>query len=112
MKTRTMLAFFFLVGGLPAIAPALTVDEVLLLKENGVSEKTIQRMIESETRASAAKTKAPPLGIGTIVRPDGHPAIIYSTGSSDKESFNAEERRKEEQAWKMLRRLIVDTRNQ
>lgn len=109
MKTWIMIVVSFSVWGLLAIAHALTVDEVLLLKQNGVSEKTIQMMLESENRATT-NSENKSLGIQTIVRPNGRPAIIYSTGCGEKEAFDAAERLKEERAWKMLRHLIVDTR--
>jgi len=102
-----------LVWGLPSASAALTAQEVLLLKQNGVSEKTIQMMLESEKRAQQMEATAskPGIGVTTITRPDGREAIVYSTGQADWNTHDAEERLKEERAWEMLRHLIVDTRS-
>ena len=102
-----------LLWGMPTAADALTAEEVLLLKQNGVSEETIQMMIASEMRALAAGSSAsqPGMGVATIPRPGGRKAIVYSTGQSDHNTFDAAERLKEERAWEMLRYLIVDTRD-
>jgi hypothetical protein len=104
------------VGGLmwiiPAMATALTTEEILLLKQNGVSEKTIQMMIESEIRAQSSRDAASQrMGVQTITRPDGRRAIVYSTGNADQPARDEDERLKEERAWEMLRHLIVDTRS-
>jgi hypothetical protein len=97
---------------MPAVSWALTAQEVLLLKQNGVSEATIQMMLQSEMQARSirAGTDADGLGVRTIVRPAGEPAIVYTTGRGDQDRRTAEERRKEDRAWEMLRHLIVDTR--
>ena len=102
-----------LVWGQPSISAALTAEEVLLLKQNGVSEKTIQMMLESEKRAQLPRDTAsqPGMGVSTITRPDGRKAIVYSTGRADPDARDAEERLKEERAWEMLRYLIIDTRS-
>lgn len=110
MNIRIMLVLACLVWVLPAAAAALTVEEILLLKQNGVSETTIQMMLQSEIEARRHRARADPLGIKTITRPNGHPAIVYSTGGDDHDRQKAEERLKEERAWEMLRHIIVDTR--
>ena len=112
MKIRMMLVVCCLLWGLPTHSRALTVEEILLLKQNGVSEETIQMMLQSEMQSqsqygSAAGEK---MGIRTIVRPGGQPAIVYSTGSDARNAYDAEERLKEERAWEMLRHIIVDAR--
>lgn len=92
---------------------ALTVEEILLLKQNGVSEETVQMMLQSEIQARSLQSSAAgqTMGTQTITRPGGQSAIVYSTGSADQDSHGAEERLKEERAWEMLRHIIVDTRN-
>jgi hypothetical protein len=96
----------------PALSGALTVEEILLLKQNGVSEETIQMMLQSEIQARSLQNSAAgqTLGMRTITRPDGQSTIVYSTGSGDQYDRDAKERLKEEQAWEMLRHIIVDTR--
>ncbi len=110
MKDKIVAVVFFFVFWLPTIVSALTVEEILLLKENGVSEKTIQMMIESENRATEYEKAENKTGMQSIVRPNGRSVILYSTGNDDRETVDSQERRKEKLAWEMLRHLIVDTR--
>jgi len=102
-----------LVWGQPSISAALTAEEVRLLQQNGVSEKTIQMMLESEKRAQLPHEDAPQPGAGVtaIRRPDGRQAIVYSTGRPGQDGRDAEARLKEERAWEMLRHLIIDARS-
>jgi hypothetical protein len=99
---------FLLLGCIPALSQALTVKEILQLKQRGISDRTIQMMLQSESRAnrSAASQK---MGVKTITRPDGRTAIVYSTGSDTQDVHSREERLKEKRAWEMLRNIIVDT---
>ena len=112
MKTTLMFIICCLVWLLPAPLGALTVEEILLLKQKGVSEETIQMMLQSEIQAHSLQKSAADqtMGIQTIARPGGRSAIVYSTGSGDQDARNAKERLKEERAWEMLRHIIVDTR--
>ncbi len=98
---------------LPCDADALTAEEIVLLKQHGVSETTIQMMIESEQRAHAfhGSPSQPGMGVATIPRPGGGKAIIYSTGPPDATPLDAAARLREERAWEMLRHLIIDTRS-
>ena len=108
-------AILFLAGCLccliliPTAAPALTDEEVRLLRQNGVPETTIRMMRESERRAGT-ETSDHSMGVRTITRPNGQPAIVYSTGSSRSTAAEDNARLQEERAWEMLRYLIVDTR--
>jgi hypothetical protein len=97
---------------MPAPSEALTAEEILLLKHNGVSEETVQMMLQSEIQAQSLQHSAAgqTMGVQTITRPDGRSAIVYTTGSDDQDTRSAQERLKEEQAWDMLRHIIVDTR--
>lgn len=112
MKSIAIFVFCGLFLGMPAASAALTAEEILLLKENGVSETTIQMMLESEIRAQSRGYAEPQetMGVKTIRRPDGRAAIVYTTGRGNRDDKDAEERLKEERAWAMLRHLIVDTR--
>ena len=110
MKIRFMLIVSCLCWVVPVDSGALTVQEIVLLKQNGVSEQTIQMMLQSEMRAGADPLAGEAMGIKTIARPDGRSAIVYSTGSGDQKAREAEEHLKEERAWEMLRHIIVDTR--
>jgi len=112
MKPIAIVALCGLFLGMPAASAALTAEEILLLKENGVSETTIQMMLESEILAESQGHTNPQetMGVKTIRRPDGRTAIVYTTGRQNRYDGDAEERLKEERAWEMLRHLIVDTR--
>ena len=110
MKIRIMLFVSCLVGSLSIDSRALTVEEILLLKQNGVSEGTIQMMLQSEIQAQQYDAEGKSMGVKTITRPGGQPAIVYTTGNEDQKYRNAEERLREERAWEMLRHIIVDTR--
>jgi DNA-binding transcriptional MerR regulator len=111
MKYCRIFVASILMAAVASTAQALTVDEILLLKENGVSEKTIQMMLENEARTRTIDNISRQPGVQTIVRPNGRPAIVYSTGRDRHVDQNIEEQRKEERAWEMLRHLIVDTRH-
>jgi hypothetical protein len=112
MRFITILALCGLFLGMPAVSAALTAEEILLLKESGVSETTIQMMLESEILARSQGHANPQetMGVKTIRRPDGRTAIVYTTGRGNRDDQDAAERLKEERAWEMLRHLIVDTR--
>ena len=84
-------------------------EEILLLKQNGVSEKTIQMMLQSELQAQDDRAAGESMGVRTITRPDGRQAIVYSTGGADQHARDEDERIKEERAWEMLRNIILDT---
>ncbi len=58
---------------------ALTTEEVILLKEKGVSDKTIQLMIQSEIekKGQVKKTSC----VKEVKTSDNKSEIIYSTGS-------------------------------
>ena len=111
MKIASILILAFMWWGTPATTHALTAEEILLLKQNGVSEATIQMMLQSEMQARADDAAArDAMGVKTITRPGGQPAIVYSTGRGDNAYRDAEASLQEERAWEMLRNLIVDTR--
>lgn len=111
MSLRTLCTLACLMWILPAVVFALTTEEIVLLKQNGVSERTIQLMLQSEIEAQRAKQSSTEMKIETIDRPDGQSVIVYSTGGNDEHRHKqTEERLKEEHAWRMLRNLIVDTR--
>ena len=110
MGLRILLTVFCLGLILHSPCLALTPEEILLLKQNGVSETTIQLMLQSEIEARRQNAKDDGMVIKTIIRPNGQPAIVYSTGSDAHYRHQVEERLKEERAWDMLRHIIVDTR--
>lgn len=111
MKIKTVAVFACLWLAAPLATLALTTEEILLLKQNGVSETTIQMMLQSEIAARTLEAAdGDAMGVRIIERPNGQPAIVYSTGRSDRTAHDADLRLQEERAWDMLRNLIVDTR--
>ena len=109
--TRTIALILLFTGISVAIeAHALTAEEIVLLKRNGVSDETIQMMLASERAAHGSGEAETSAGIRTITRPDGKTAIVYTTGKGRHADHQEAERIKEQQAWEMLRRIIVDTR--
>jgi hypothetical protein len=86
---------------LPGTASPLTTDEILLLKKNGVSEQTIQLMIQSDMQN---KNRAD----SSIQITDTKSATTYSTGKSAAVPLTQEEQRNMERAWKMLENLSVE----
>ena len=112
MKMMTVAVFACLWFAVPLSTQALTTEEILLLKQNGVSETTIQMMLQSEIAARTLETAdGDAMGVRTIARPNGQPAIVYSTGRNDRLAHDADLRLQEERAWDMLRHLIVDTQH-
>ena len=53
MKIRLVLILGWWWRVVPAHAEALTVEEILLRKRNGVSEQTVQMMLRSEMQAQS-----------------------------------------------------------
>ena len=79
---------------------AITPEQVIELKKAGVSDKTIQIMLEQEKE-----------GTRVINDGQGNEYIIYSTGKSvQKEKADIKEEEKTERAWNMLENIIIDNR--
>ncbi|PXF55584.1 MAG: hypothetical protein C4B57_02905 [Deltaproteobacteria bacterium] len=79
---------------------AITPEQIIELKKAGVSDKTIQIMLEQEKE-----------GTRVIKDEQGNVYIIYSTRRSmckTKEDIKEEEKVK--RAWKMLENIIIDKR--
>ena len=79
---------------------AITPKQIVELKKAGVSDETIQMMLEQEKE-----------GTRVIKDEQGNVYIIYSTGESmqkDRADINEEEKVK--RAWKMLENIIIDRR--
>jgi len=85
---------------------AMTTEEVLQLKENGISDRTIQLMIQSEI-VKKEQIKEPSC-IKEIKTSDNKSEIIYSTGSSTITETDAEEQKKMDNAWEMLKNLNLE----
>ncbi len=90
------------------VAWALTPEQVIALKNAGVSDQTIQLMIRQEQDA-AQGNPADFSGRKEIKDQDGKTVIIYSTGRFAGSIPIAEEKQTEK-AWEMLNNIIIDTR--
>ncbi len=112
MKNRLrFVMLFFWVSGIFFIinnALALTPEQVLSLKNAGVSDQTIQLMIRQEQEAAAGSPADSP-GRKEIKDKDGKAVIIYSTGRRGGHNQSKEEQQTEK-AWEMLNNLIIDNR--
>lgn len=79
---------------------AITPEQIIELKKAGVSDETIQIMLEQEKE-----------GTRVIKDEQGNVYIIYSTGKSvRKEKADIREEEKMKRAWKMLENIIIDKR--
>jgi len=100
---------FCLAGAFAALswsfpASALTPEQVIELKNAGISETTIQKMIDQE-----AKDKDPyaTMGVKEVKDKDGNTVIIQTTGESTGKAAADEESQQVEKAWEMLRNMTI-----
>lgn len=98
---------------LPQASFSLTVEEVITLKKAGVSDETIQLMIQQEMMSKKLADPYKNIGVRKVVEPDGKSATVYSTGEiDDRDNYEEEsEREKREKAWDMLESIIIDNRD-
>jgi hypothetical protein len=87
---------------------ALTPEQVISLKNAGVSDQTIQLMIRQEQEAIAGSPADSP-GRKEIKDKDDKTVIIYSTGRRTGNNRSKEEQQTEK-AWEMLNNLIINNR--
>lgn len=80
---------------------ALTTQEVLLLKQNGVSERTIQLMMHSEVQE---KNRA----ASSIRITEDESSKTYATGKPSSTPLTREEQLNVERAWEMLKNLTLE----
>ena len=99
------LCFVFFVNTLHA----LTVDEIIKLKQAGVEDRTIQLLIEKE---KAEREGTSGLGVKETVRPDGGKDVTYFSVTTPEEErrVQQEEQQKMENAMEILRNIIIDDR--
>ena len=92
---------------------ALTVEEVIQLKKAGVSDETIQLMIEQEMMRETLSDPDRNMGVRRVEEPDGRGSTVYSTGTAGdrKDAGEESEWEKREKTWEMLDNVIIDTRD-
>ena len=99
-----LLSLFFSISD----AWALTPEQVIALKNAGVSDQTIQLMIRQELDA-AAGNPVDFSGRKEIKDKDGKTVVIYSTGRPAGNN-QVKEEKQTEKAWEMLNNIIIDSR--
>lgn len=98
----SLLAGLLLFAAVPG-AWALTADEVIKLKKAGLSDATIQKMLEQEQTQSQSPIK------------DQGNVVVYSAGDNtakDAAEHEAHERWKERKSMDVLQGTVIDMRNQ
>jgi len=88
---------------------ALTAEEVLRLKEKGVSDQTIQLMLQQETAKQEPDRTSP--GVTETKTADRKSDIIYSTGEPSTTKIDTEEQEKIDNAWEMLKNMHLEFEN-
>jgi hypothetical protein len=101
-KTIFQCGFFIFILMYPIFCYALTPQQVIDLKKAGVSDQTIQMMIEQEEKAQDPHST---MGTKEIKDKDGNTVIIYTTGKST--DPDDEESKEVEKAWQMLRNITI-----
>jgi len=110
IQAATAITLFFSLASSPF---ALTVEEVIRLKKEGVTDETIQLMIEQEMLDATLSDPDRNMGVRRVEEPDGRGSTVYSTGTAKdrKEPGEESEWEKREKAWEMLDNVIIDTRD-
>lgn len=108
-KTSVAAALFLYVFLLTIPAWALTPQQVIELKKAGVSDQTIQMMIQQE---EAAKSTPNTMGVREVKDKEGNTVILYSTGENTgtNKTTDEEEKKNVDRAWEMLNKIIIDKR--
>ncbi len=109
LRIIVLACLIVLLGIRPDTVFALSPDQVIALKKAGVSEETIRLMIQQED--GAQKNPDDAIGSREVKDSQGNTVVIYSTGRSSASEKNDEEKRKVENAWKMLQNMMIDERS-
>lgn len=115
MKICSALALvLFFIPVFAAGTCALTVDEIIRLKNAGVSDETIQLLIRRESEEREKHDPSRIVGRKEITLPDGRRQIIYYSISDPEEvdRRRKEEKEKVEKSWDVLKNLIVTPKEQ
>lgn len=102
-----MLLVFMLMAAPVQQGQCLTVEEIAYLKKAGVSDETIQLMIQQENE----ERRHSRTGIWEVEDERGNRSTIYNVGDdNDTLERRRVEQEKVDRAWEMLRNLIIDAR--
>ena len=104
---RMAVALVFLLVVFLQPVHCLTSEEIAYLKKAGVSDETIQLMIQQESeRARHAQT-----GVWDVEDEKGNRSTIYRADGGEQASERRRiEQEKVDRAWEMLRNIIIDAR--
>ena len=112
MLYRFLLTVIILTLLMISTSFALTVEEVIQLKQEGVSDETIQLMIQHEMQREEQSEPETKMGVRRVEEPGGRSATVLSTGPSRRrDDCEMSEQEKRERAWDMLDNIIIDTRD-
>ena len=111
--TVNLLFVMTIIFFLPRVSFSLTTEEVIKLKKAGVSDETIQLMIQQEKTSKKADDPYKNTGVRKVTETDGRSTTVNSTGENDdREKYDEEsEREKREKSWDMLDNVIIDGRD-
>ncbi len=104
MKKCLYLIFIF-IGFSFNTSSALTPEEIVFLKQNGVSDETIQIMIKTDLEEKKLKRTEP--GVSQKQLSEEKSAIIYSTGAPSRSEISEEQQKNVDRAWDMLRNMFI-----
>jgi hypothetical protein len=95
---------------LPQQGQCLTAEEIAYLKKAGVTDETIQLMIQQETEDRPYSRT----GVWEVEDERGNRSTLYQVLDDDEESRGKRriEQEKVDRAWEMLKNLIIDTRDE
>jgi len=109
MRYVLLILLFIFMNSVSSLCHALTSEQIIKLKKAGVSDKTIQMMIEQEKDARQ-ENPSDLIGVREVKDREGNVVTVYSTGRPTKENSGDAEDVKVEKAWKMLQNMIIDNR--
>ena len=101
MRAAAAILFTVLLMTCVPQASALTAEEIIRLKKNGVSDRTIELMIQSEMQERERQESS-------IRITEDETSRIYATGKPSDTPLTREERLNVERAWEMLRNLRLE----
>ncbi len=104
MTKKLYLTIFLLLLSFKTVS-ALTPEEIVFLKNNGVSDETIQIMIETGFEEKKLNRTAPDVSEKQISEKKS--AIVYSTGAPSRTDISDERQKDVDRAWDMLRNMII-----
>jgi hypothetical protein len=99
-----LTTIIFSLSALTTTVHALTTNEIILLKQNGVSDETIQLMIKSKTEENRRTESS--------IRITGDKSsTTYATGKPSSTPLTIKEEQNMDKAWEMLKNMTLELEN-